>query len=141
MFNARKWFKVDVILLCVALAMVLVAVVPLAAHAQAFRQLGLVHRVVLGATVVKDTISGVADARASEMPGGYLIWSASGDEFWVRRNTSTLATFETHSLNIPADEEAIITPLQAVRSGTQYKHVLELKGTSGDTLLVGELYR
>jgi hypothetical protein len=70
------------------------------------------------------------------------MYTASGNAFYVRRNTTSRTVFETNAIKVPADEEAIITPLAAVASGdTAYVHTFEVVGTVGDTLIYFGMWR
>jgi hypothetical protein len=127
----------NVILFVVALAILPATVV----HAEGFTRMGLIQRIPISGTAVLDTISGGDGNSANDMAKGYLMWTAAGNEFWVRRNTSTRATFETNSLKVPSDQQLVLTPLQAVKSGDSYYHVLEFTGAAADTLFRVQLWR
>jgi hypothetical protein len=143
MFKVKSWFKTDVILLSVAFVALLVTVTPMVAHAEGFKAMGLAKRMVLAASpnniVTYQSPNGDS---ANQMPKGYLMYTASGDACWVRRNTTARTVFETNATKIPADEELILTPLNAVASGdTAYVHTFEVVGTVGDTLIYFGLWR
>lgn len=139
--SMKSVFVRDVILLCVAAAMLLVSLVPLAAHAQ-YSKMGLFARHVVAASPLNIyTYSGYAGQSNNEAPKAFLVWSVSGDEFYVRRNTTSLSVFETHSIKVPADEEAVITPLQAYRTSDTPFFSFEFVGTVGDTLCIVPLWK
>ena len=142
MFRSLKSvFVRDMILLCVAAAMLLVALVPLAAHAQ-YTKMGLWSRQVFAASP-NNIYSWVGSSGQSnnDAPKAFLLWTASGDQFYIRRNTTSLTTYETHSIKVPADEEAVITPLQYHRTNDIPITNLEFVGTVGDTLYIVPLWR
>ena len=136
--SRKRLISRNVILFVVALSMIVGASM---AYAEGFTRMGLIQRIPISGTAVRDTISGGDGNSANDMAKGYLMWTAAGNEFWVRRNTSTRATFETNSLKVPADQQLVLTPLQAVKSGDSYYHVLEITGAAADTLFRVQLWR
>lgn len=140
--SLRSVFVRDVILLCVAALMLLVSLVPLAAHAEGYTRMGPFARHVIAASPGNIYLySGAVGQSNNDMPKAFLVWSASGDQFYVRRNTTSLAVFETSSAKVPADEEAVITPLQVIRTSDQPFLTMEFSGTTGDTLYIAPLWR
>lgn len=144
MFKSRFWFKGDVFLFSVAFVALLFAVAPMSAHAgdSSFKSMGLTGRFVLAASPNNVlTISGVADDSANNMPDAFLMWTASGSPVWIRRNTTSLTTFETNSLKIPSNQSLVITPFGPIRVSTTYFNSFEVVGTVGDTLFYNGLER
>ena len=137
--SLKTFFSRDVILLCAAFVMLVVTLIPAMAHAESggFKKMGLATRTPLSSGTVTYTYQGRNGDRPNELPQGFIFYTTSGSEFYIRRNTTGLAVFETHSIKVPADEEPVIVPLQAVASGdTAFAYTFEItRTTTPDTLI------
>lgn len=142
-FKSKKAGELLLILLAAALVFVaFVLVQPSFAADSGFKKMGLVGRHLIAASPANVyTYQGEAGASANEMPDGFLMYTASGDQVYIRRNTVNLLTFETNSLKIPADEEVVITPFDPYKVSTTYFNSFEVVGTVGDTLVVIPMWR
>ena len=121
--SLKTFFSRDVILLCVAVALLVVTLIPAMAHAQY-----VANRPTLamagGAT---DTLE-VSAATARELPSGYVAYSSDGSAFWLQP-FATITALDPVPTKVPENQPITFSAPRALRVGNTWNHWIIVNAT------------